>query len=100
MSYLWDSMWHLKLERNMRTKNDTWFVKYLLRIGEAWRRLMVMVKSAFLMIYVYHRPGKTVILIRYVNWLYIPCPQCQYVKQELHHLTSNIISAEQLGRYD
>ena len=25
MSYLWDSMWHLKLVRNMRTKSDLWF---------------------------------------------------------------------------
>jgi hypothetical protein len=33
MSYLWDSMRHLKLVRNMRAKNDPWFAEYLLRIG-------------------------------------------------------------------
>jgi hypothetical protein len=32
MSYLWDSMRHLKLVRNMRPKNDPWFAEYLLRI--------------------------------------------------------------------
>ena len=33
MSYLWDSMRHLKLVRNMRAKSDPWFAKYLLRVG-------------------------------------------------------------------
>jgi hypothetical protein len=33
MSYLWDSMRHLKLVRNMRAKSDPWFAEYLLRIG-------------------------------------------------------------------
>jgi hypothetical protein len=33
MSYLWNSMRHLKLVRNMRAKNDPWFAEYLLRIG-------------------------------------------------------------------
>jgi hypothetical protein len=33
MSYLWESMRHLKLVRNMRAKNDLWFAEYLLRIG-------------------------------------------------------------------
>jgi hypothetical protein len=33
MSYLWDSMRHLKLVRNMRAKRDPWFAKYLLRVG-------------------------------------------------------------------
>ncbi|XP_034601225.1 uncharacterized protein [Setaria viridis] len=32
-SYLWESMRHLKLVRNMRTQSDPWFVEYLLRIG-------------------------------------------------------------------
>jgi hypothetical protein len=32
MSYLWNSMRHLKLVRNMRTKRDPWFAEYLLRI--------------------------------------------------------------------
>ena len=32
-SYLWDSMRHLKLVRNMRAQSDPWFVDYLLRIG-------------------------------------------------------------------
>jgi hypothetical protein len=33
MSYLWDSMRHLKLVRNMRAKSNPWFVEYLLRVG-------------------------------------------------------------------
>ncbi|AQK52103.1 hypothetical protein ZEAMMB73_Zm00001d050205 [Zea mays] len=33
MSYLWESMSHLKLVSNMRAKNDPWFAKYLLRVG-------------------------------------------------------------------
>jgi ATP-dependent DNA helicase PIF1 len=33
MSYLWESMSHLKLVNNMRAKNDPWFAKYLLRVG-------------------------------------------------------------------
>jgi hypothetical protein len=33
MSYLWDSMRHLKLVRYMRAKSDPWFVEYLLRVG-------------------------------------------------------------------
>ena len=33
MSYLWDSMRHLKLVRNIRAKSDPWFAKYLLCIG-------------------------------------------------------------------
>ncbi|PWZ57979.1 ATP-dependent DNA helicase PIF1 [Zea mays] len=33
MSYLWESMSHLKLVSNMRTKNDPWFAEYLLRVG-------------------------------------------------------------------
>ena len=33
MSYLWDSMRHLKLVHNMRAKSDPWFAKYLLRVG-------------------------------------------------------------------
>ena len=32
-SYLWESMHHLKLVRNMRAQSDPWFVDYLLRIG-------------------------------------------------------------------
>ncbi|KAG2606706.1 hypothetical protein PVAP13_4NG211985 [Panicum virgatum] len=32
-SYLWDSMRHLKLVRNMRAQSDPWFADYLLRIG-------------------------------------------------------------------
>jgi len=32
MSYLWDSMRHLKLMRNMRAKRDPWFAEYLLRV--------------------------------------------------------------------
>jgi len=31
-SYLWDSMRHLKLVRNMRAQNDPWFADYLLHI--------------------------------------------------------------------
>uniref|UniRef100_K3Z0C7 ATP-dependent DNA helicase n=1 Tax=Setaria italica TaxID=4555 RepID=K3Z0C7_SETIT len=31
--YLWESMRHLKLVRNMRTQSDPWFAEYLLRIG-------------------------------------------------------------------
>jgi hypothetical protein len=34
MSYLWNSIRHLKLVRNMRAKSDPWFSDYLLRIGE------------------------------------------------------------------
>ncbi|PWZ25627.1 hypothetical protein Zm00014a_023507 [Zea mays] len=33
MSYLWESMSHLKLVSNMRAKNDPWFAEYLLRVG-------------------------------------------------------------------
>ena len=33
MSYLWNSMRHLKLARSMRAKSDPWFAEYLLRIG-------------------------------------------------------------------
>ena len=33
MSYLWDSMRHLKLVRNMRAKSDPWFAEYFLRVG-------------------------------------------------------------------
>jgi ATP-dependent DNA helicase PIF1 len=33
-SYLWKSMCHLKLERNMRAHSDQWFAEYLLRIGD------------------------------------------------------------------
>ncbi|ONM40046.1 hypothetical protein ZEAMMB73_Zm00001d044149 [Zea mays] len=33
MSYLWESMSHLKLVTNMRAKNDPWFAEYLLRVG-------------------------------------------------------------------
>jgi len=58
MSYLWNSMRHLKLMHNIRAKNGPWYAKYLLRIGE----LIVMVKSGF--IYAYHRLGKAVIWIR------------------------------------
>ncbi|WVZ76928.1 hypothetical protein U9M48_024846 [Paspalum notatum var. saurae] len=32
-SYLWESMTHLKLVRNMRAQSDPWFAEYLLRIG-------------------------------------------------------------------
>ena len=32
-SYLWESMHHLKLVRNMRAQSDPWFADYLLRIG-------------------------------------------------------------------
>uniref|UniRef100_K3YCB4 ATP-dependent DNA helicase n=2 Tax=Setaria italica TaxID=4555 RepID=K3YCB4_SETIT len=32
-SYLWESMHHLKLVRNMRAQSDLWFAEYLLRIG-------------------------------------------------------------------
>ena len=32
-SYLWDSMHHLKLVRNMRAQGDPSFAEYLLRIG-------------------------------------------------------------------
>ncbi|PWZ18516.1 ATP-dependent DNA helicase PIF1 [Zea mays] len=32
-SYLWESMSHLKLVRNMRAKSDPWFAEYLLRVG-------------------------------------------------------------------
>jgi hypothetical protein len=31
MSYLWESMSHLKLVSNMRAKNDPWFAEYLCR---------------------------------------------------------------------
>ncbi|ONM22141.1 hypothetical protein ZEAMMB73_Zm00001d005805 [Zea mays] len=33
MSYVWESMSHLKLVSNMRAKNDPWFAEYLLRVG-------------------------------------------------------------------
>ncbi|KAL6606919.1 hypothetical protein ACP70R_042572 [Stipagrostis hirtigluma subsp. patula] len=33
-SYLWESMRHLKLVRNMRAQSDPWFADYLLRIGD------------------------------------------------------------------
>ncbi|ONM24697.1 hypothetical protein ZEAMMB73_Zm00001d006675 [Zea mays] len=33
MSYLWESMSHLKLVSNMRAKNDPWFAEYLLHVG-------------------------------------------------------------------
>ncbi|AQK78258.1 hypothetical protein ZEAMMB73_Zm00001d035059 [Zea mays] len=32
-SYLWESMCHLKLVRNMRAQSDPWFAEYLLRVG-------------------------------------------------------------------
>ncbi|ONM00916.1 hypothetical protein ZEAMMB73_Zm00001d030376 [Zea mays] len=34
MSYLWESMSHLKLVSNMRAKNDPWFAEFLLRVGD------------------------------------------------------------------
>ncbi|PWZ34227.1 hypothetical protein Zm00014a_038490 [Zea mays] len=33
MSYLWESMSHLKLVSNMRAKNDPWCAEYLLHVG-------------------------------------------------------------------
>ncbi|KAL5647573.1 hypothetical protein ACJX0J_041928, partial [Zea mays] len=33
MSYLWESMSHLKLVINMRAKNDPWFAEFLLCVG-------------------------------------------------------------------
>jgi hypothetical protein len=33
MSYLWESISHLKLVSNMRAKNDPWFAEFLLRVG-------------------------------------------------------------------
>jgi hypothetical protein len=48
----------------MRAKSDPWFAESCYASGEALRRLIVMVKSAFLMINAYHRPEKIVILIR------------------------------------
>ncbi|WVZ90742.1 hypothetical protein U9M48_037015 [Paspalum notatum var. saurae] len=33
-SYIWESMTHLKLVRNMRAQSDPWFAEYLLRIGD------------------------------------------------------------------
>ncbi|PWZ30162.1 ATP-dependent DNA helicase PIF1 [Zea mays] len=33
MSYLWESMSHLKLVTNMRAKNDPWFAEYFLHVG-------------------------------------------------------------------
>eukprot|EP00267_Zea_mays_P024246 XP_008650741.1 uncharacterized protein LOC103631661 [Zea mays] len=32
-SYLWESMYHLKLVQNMRAQSDPWFAEYLLRVG-------------------------------------------------------------------
>jgi ATP-dependent DNA helicase PIF1 len=32
-SYLWDTMWQLRLVRNMRAQSDPWFDKYILRAG-------------------------------------------------------------------
>ncbi|WVZ82077.1 hypothetical protein U9M48_029383 [Paspalum notatum var. saurae] len=32
-SYLWESMRHLKLVRNMRAQSDPWFAEYILRVG-------------------------------------------------------------------
>jgi hypothetical protein len=34
MSYLWESMRHLKLVHNMRAQSDPWFAEYLLRVGD------------------------------------------------------------------
>ena len=41
MSYLWDSMRHLKLVRNMRAKSDPWFAEYLLRIDGGSKEAIV-----------------------------------------------------------
>ncbi|XP_066374491.1 uncharacterized protein [Miscanthus floridulus] len=41
MSYLWDSMRHLKLVRNMRAKSDPWFAEYLLRIDEGSKEVTI-----------------------------------------------------------
>lgn len=39
-SYLWDSMQHLRLVRNMRAQSDPWFSEYLLGIGNGTKQLM------------------------------------------------------------
>ena len=41
MSYLWDSMRHLKLVRNIRAKSDQWFAEYLLRVGGGFEEATV-----------------------------------------------------------
>ena len=41
MLYLWDSMQHLKLVRNMRAKSDPWFAKYLLRVDRGSKEATV-----------------------------------------------------------
>eukprot|EP00267_Zea_mays_P028013 XP_008657432.1 ATP-dependent DNA helicase PIF1-like [Zea mays] len=38
-SYLWESMCHLKLVRNMRAKSDPWFAEYLLRVGSGTEKV-------------------------------------------------------------
>lgn len=32
-SYIWESVWRIRLTQNMRAQSDTWFADYLLRIG-------------------------------------------------------------------
>jgi len=62
MSYLWNSIQHLKLVHNMRAKSNPWFAEYLLRTVEALKRPMVMLKSVFLVIYAYCT-SKTIVIL-------------------------------------
>jgi hypothetical protein len=64
MSYLWDSMRHLKLVRNMRAKNDPRFAEYLLRIGGGTEEVNGDGKIRLPDDICIPQPGKTVILIR------------------------------------
>ncbi|WVZ85136.1 hypothetical protein U9M48_032088 [Paspalum notatum var. saurae] len=38
-SYIWESMTHLKLVRNIRAQSDPWFAEYLLRIGDGTEKI-------------------------------------------------------------
>jgi hypothetical protein len=63
MSYLWDSMRHLKLVRNMRAKSDPWFAEYLLRVGGGSKEVTVDDEIRLPHDIAYRTPGKIVILI-------------------------------------
>uniref|UniRef100_A0A453JKF9 ATP-dependent DNA helicase n=1 Tax=Aegilops tauschii subsp. strangulata TaxID=200361 RepID=A0A453JKF9_AEGTS len=62
-SYLWDSMRHLKLVRNMRAHSDPWFAEYLLHIGDGKEETNRDGEVAFQTRYVCQELGRTLTLI-------------------------------------
>ena len=89
-------MRHLKLVCNMRAKSDPWFAEYLLCIEEGSEEANgdgeIRLPDDICIPQIRDDSD----LDTLIDCIF-PTPQCQYVKQELHHLTSNIISAERLG---